>query len=46
MFFLLPFEYKDLGEFRSRSPLKREIKSEGIAIPQSEETGHPQSDTM
>lgn len=33
---LLPFEYKDLGAFRSRSPLKREIKSEGIAIPQAE----------
>lgn len=32
---VLPFEYKDLVEFRSRSPLKRERKSEGIAVPQT-----------
>ena len=30
---MLPLEYKDLGEFRSRSPLKSDIKSEGIAVP-------------
>lgn len=28
---ILPFEYRDLGELRSRSELRRDTKSEGIA---------------